>query len=294
MGGAALHIRAFAKINLGFEVLGKRPDGLHEIATIMQTIDLADDLILTPSDRIGLRCEEMEVRPDNLILQAAYLMKERAGVSEGVAVECVKHIPVGGGLGGGSADAAAMLCALWNFWDIRLDAATLRDVAGQLGADVPFCLKGGTALATGSGRELEELPDAPAHWVVLVSWRSGDPEKTGQMYRRLGQSDWSDGAATRRQAQALREGRIDYDSMRTAFTRPVLTHWTDVGRALAILEASDARASSVSGAGPSTFGLYESRAQAEGALHELQAEGITAKLHHCTPAVDLRSRCQTA
>ncbi|MSQ24218.1 MAG: 4-(cytidine 5'-diphospho)-2-C-methyl-D-erythritol kinase [Chloroflexi bacterium] len=285
-----MRIRAYAKINLGFEVLGRRSDGLHEVATILQTIDLADSVTLSPSDRITLHCPGMEVRPDNLILQAAYLMKERAGVSEGVAIRCIKRIPVGSGLAGGSADAAAVLCGLWSYWDVRLDQATVYDVAGQLGADVPFCLAGGTALATGDGRQLELLPDAPPHWVVLVPLGSTDPEKTGHMYRHLTKADWSSGEAVHRQAQALQEGRIDYGCLRSAFAATARETWPEVNRALASLEASGALAACVSGAGPSCFGLFRTRGEAVRARNRLVAQGCPGMVHRFVTAADCRSR----
>ncbi|HEY3115782.1 MAG TPA: 4-(cytidine 5'-diphospho)-2-C-methyl-D-erythritol kinase, partial [Chloroflexota bacterium] len=195
--------RAYAKINLGLEVLGRRSDGFHEVATVLQTIDLADRLVIRPNKSITLECPAMEVTADNLILQAAFLLKERASVSEGANIRCEKRIPIGSGLGGGSADAAATLRTLVEFWAVRVDRSTLMDLAASLGADVPFLIEGGTALATGSGLTLALLPPAPFHWVVLAPIAEPSGHKTAELYAALPTSGFSDGSATAKQAQAI-------------------------------------------------------------------------------------------
>jgi 4-diphosphocytidyl-2-C-methyl-D-erythritol kinase len=283
-------VRAYAKINLGLEVLGKRPDGLHEIRTVLQTIDLSDRLDFAPGPGVSLRCRGMRVTPDNLILQAAHLMKDRGSVAEGVDIACLKRIPIGAGLGGGSADAAVTLCTLWSFWGVRLDADTLVDLAGRLGADVPFCLRGGTALASGDGREVQALPPAPPHWVVLVSMDSGDVVKTGGMYGRLTAGDWSDGARVHLQAEAIRGGRLDYGSIGSAFEPHAIERWPRTRQALEVLEEEGALAASVSGSGPSVFGLFLRRVDGLPALHRLRRLGLPASIHRFVGPVDLLSR----
>jgi 4-diphosphocytidyl-2-C-methyl-D-erythritol kinase len=284
--------QAYAKINLGLEVLGKRADGLHEVATIMQTIDLADRLELSPSEDVQLHCRGMRVEPDNLILRAAHLIKDRGSVAEGCAITCVKHIPISAGLGGGSADAAATLCALWNYWGVRLDAATLTDLAGTLGADVPFALSGGTALATGSGRDIEPLPAAPAHWVVLVKLEAPDALKTAGMYSVLTPVDWTDGSRTRLQAEAVRNGQLDYGAIGSAFELHARERWPLVGPALDLLEEEGALAASVSGSGPSAFGLFLNRQSALPALHRLRRERLPVSLHRFVGPFDCRTRAR--
>lgn len=276
--GRKLRVRAYAKINLGLEVLGRRPDGLHEIRTVLQTIDLADTLTLEASERIILRCRGIEVQPDNLILQAAYLLKERAGVEEGCAIECIKRIPVAAGLGGGSADAAATLCGLVQLWTLRHDPDTLSDLAGGLGADVPFFLRGGTALASGTGRQLQPLEPAPRHWVVLVPISAGDPAKTGAMYERLIREDFTDGSLIERQVEAIRLGILDYSCIESAFSQAASECWPEVGQSLDLLRQTGAVAASVCGSGPSAFGLYRSRAQATIAVRELRTWALAAQL----------------
>jgi 4-diphosphocytidyl-2-C-methyl-D-erythritol kinase len=264
--GPTITARAYAKINLGLEVLGRRPDGMHEVATILQSIDLADRLRFTRADNVVLRCHGMALRDDNLILRAATLLRERYATVQGCFAECWKRIPIGAGLGGGSADAAATLVALNELWDLRLSTEDLMEIGGSLGADVPFCVRGGTALATGTGRDLRVLPDPPAHWVVLVPLEAdGDLVKTAAMYRSLRPGDFSDGASARRQVSAIAGGHLEYEALKSAFTRSARERWASTDAALAALERSRPLAACLSGAGPSAFGLYASRAQARAA-----------------------------
>lgn len=273
-----IEARAYAKINLGLEVLGKRADGLHEVATVLQTIDLADRLRFAPAAEISLRCRGMAAASNNLVLQAAHLLREKASVREGASMLCEKRIPVAGGLGGGSADAAATLRCLASLWGVRVDEGSLLELGAALGADVPFSLWSGTAFATGTGRTLERLPRAPAHWIVLVPMGAREAHKTADMYACLSAEDFSEGALVERQVRALQEGRLDYGAISSPFSGPAAKRWPAVARALARLRETGALAVSIAGSGPSSFGLYGSRARAREALHFLRGEGVPARL----------------
>ena len=148
-GTRALRVRAYAKINLGLEVLGQREDGYHELRTLFQTIDLHDDVAIRPRPRgLAVHCDHPEVPRDerNLALRAALELPRHAGLAGGAEIVITKRIPVGGGLGGGSSDAAATLMALDRLWGIGLGPAGLQPLARRLGADVPFFLVGGPSL----------------------------------------------------------------------------------------------------------------------------------------------------
>jgi 4-diphosphocytidyl-2-C-methyl-D-erythritol kinase len=207
--------------------------------------------------------------PENLILRAARLLRREAGVSAGCIIDCWKRIPIGAGLGGGSADAAATLLALNRLWGVRADARQLGGLAGQLGADVPFLVRGGTALATGTGRAVDPLPDAPSLWGVLVPMEADSGAKTAEMYRELHPSDFSDGAGIHRQAEAIRSGRLSPEDVCSAFTKAAAARWPSVGGSLTSLAATAPVAASLSGAGPSVFALYASRARARAAWRAL-------------------------
>lgn len=279
-GDLALVVSAHAKINLTLEVLGKRADGFHEVATVMQTISLADRLSFTPASEISLRRRgAIPSSDDDLIMRAALLLRTKAKTTAGCAIECSKRIPIAAGLGGGSADAAATLGALNELWGIGFHAQQLAELAAQLGADVPFLIEGGTALGTGTGGELASLPDAPPHWVVLVPIASENAHKTADMYAGLAPADMSDGAAARRQAAAVAQGQLDYSAVGSVFSRAAAERWPQSATALAALREAEAQATAVSGAGPSVFGLYQKRAAAVSALASLRAAEIPARLY---------------
>ncbi len=166
-----IEIAAPAKVNLFLEILGRRDDGFHEIETVMQTVDLCDTVILTScGDGISLECDSATVPdgPDNLAWKAAAVMSELAP-GRGVAIKLIKRIPVEGGLGGGSSDAAAVLRGLNTLWDVELGADRLEELAAGLGSDVAFFVRGGTALCTGRGEKIAPIPSVNVlHFVVAV------------------------------------------------------------------------------------------------------------------------------
>jgi len=167
-----IRARAYAKVNLHLEVLAKRPDGYHEIETIFQSIELCDRLEMSATDGpIHVRCDHPDVPLDrsNLCHRAAKLLRTRLDLRRGVDVALEKNIPVAAGLGGGSADAAAVLLALPRLWRVRVDDDTLLEVARTLGADVPFFLTGGTQLGRGIGDNLTPIPSSGEGWYLVLT-----------------------------------------------------------------------------------------------------------------------------
>ena len=171
-------LRTSAKVNLALEVLGKRDDGYHEIATVMQAVDLCDRLTVETADTVSLVVSDPALPTDdgNLIVRAAAMLGEAAGATKGARITLDKHIPVAAGLGGGSSDAAATLWALNRLWGLRWSRDRLAGLAVRLGMDVPFFLGTGRVLATGRGEQLKPLPDmtaprAPAASSALFMWR---------------------------------------------------------------------------------------------------------------------------
>ena len=169
---ARLQLAAHAKINLALDILGKRPDGFHEVAMIMQAVGLHDTVELTGNDGdISLVCDRKELPCDrsNLAFRAAELLRQECGVTLGVHIALTKRIPLAAGLAGGSSDAAAVLKGLNVLWNLKLSPQELESLSARLGSDVPFCLWGGTALATGRGEILAPLADFAGHGVVLAN-----------------------------------------------------------------------------------------------------------------------------
>lgn len=181
-----LTLPSFAKINWTLEILGKRPDGYHELRTLLQTVDLADTLHFRRSEAgTVLTCNHpgVPLGEENLVSRAVSLFREVAGVQEGVEIEIEKRIPMAGGLGGGSSNAAVTLLALQSLWRVSLPPRDLFRLASRLGADVPFFLLGGTALGVGRGDEVYPMPELSAPLLLLVN--VGLPVPTREVYGAL-------------------------------------------------------------------------------------------------------------
>ncbi|ABB26246.1 4-diphosphocytidyl-2-C-methyl-D-erythritol kinase [Synechococcus sp. CC9902] len=168
-----LTVTAPAKVNLHLEVLGLRSDGFHELAMVMQSIDLADSLQFTNTAdaQITLRCDDssLSTGADNLVLKAAELLRARSGFNElGVSMYLEKRIPIGAGLAGGSSDGAAALVGLNALWGLGYTAEALESMAAELGSDMPFCVAGGTQLCFGRGELLEPVPPTAEGLAVLL------------------------------------------------------------------------------------------------------------------------------
>ena len=187
-----VRLRAFAKVNYALEVRGLRDDGYHEIASVLQSISLADEMEIERSNggfELLFEPEGIEVGPveENTVYRAWALLRVASGYELPVRIRLHKKIPAGAGLGGGSADAAATLCGLNELFRLGLDYEELRNAGGRIGADVPFCLIGGTALGEGMGEVLTPLPAPPEHHLILAKpVRSAE---TGGIYRAY--DEWS-------------------------------------------------------------------------------------------------------
>lgn len=164
--------KAPAKINLGLDILYKRDDDYHEVKMVMASIDLADKVTLSPLDSddilVETDCSFLPLDERNHVYQAARLLKETYNITKGVHISIDKKIPVAAGMAGGSSDAAATLRGLNQLWDLNLSSEVLAELGGQIGSDVPYCIEGGTKLATGRGECLECLAKVPACWVIVV------------------------------------------------------------------------------------------------------------------------------
>ena len=192
-------VQAPAKVNLTLEVLGKRSDGYHEIASVMQVISLFDTLSFSPSDEIKVLAEIKDLETqDNLVYRAAMLLRETSGMSSGAEIRLDKQIPLAAGLGGGSSDAAATLLGLARLWGLELGEEELKVLAAQLGSDVPFFVTGGTALVEGRGERVSNVKTPLTLWLVLAFPDHRIENKTATAYKALSPSDHTDGRKDRR------------------------------------------------------------------------------------------------
>jgi 4-diphosphocytidyl-2-C-methyl-D-erythritol kinase len=205
-----LTVKAPAKINLTLEVLRKRPDGFHEIRSVLQAIDLYDTLHIEAGKGISFRCDmEGWSAKISLLSKAARLLQKVTGCKQGAAISLEKRIPLLSGLGGDSSDAAALLMGLDDFWGLNLSNEKLQELAARLGSDVAFFLRGGTALAEGRGEIISPLPPLKKLWVLLIfpDIKVG-PGKTAKMYAALKPPHFTDGSMTDRLTAAIKEGKM--------------------------------------------------------------------------------------
>ena len=247
-------LNAPAKINLGLEILGRRPDGYHEIRTILANISLYDQLSVEDADRTEFRVDIPELDTDaNLVILAARLL-ERDFPAAPTRFDLRKQIPAAAGLGGASSDAAATLVALNELHSLELSNGDLERYAARIGSDVPFFVEGGYALASGRGDQLARFPPpAPVH-VVIVSPRITIPAKTKTLYDSLRQTDFTDG--TRVEDSAKSHRWMDDESMlANAFVRPLYDLVPSLRDLTSIMRRLGARRVGLSGAGPAHFSL---------------------------------------
>ena len=260
------YVKAPAKINLTLDVLHKRPDGYHEVEMIMTTVDLADriGLEIREDGAIHIISVDRFVPNDhrNLAYQAAKILKEMYKVKSGVSIKIEKNIPVAAGLAGGSSDAAATLKGLNVLWGLNLTIDELAQIGTKIGSDVAFCVYGGTALATGRGEKIQELP-APANcWVILAKPTLG--VSTADVYGNL-KIDQIIHPKTTAMVNAIKDK--DYDlmcnSLGNVLEDVTLKLYPEVANLKEQMQRFGADAVLMSGSGPTVFGIVnqESRVQ---------------------------------
>lgn len=278
-----------AKINLSLEVLNRRPDGFHEVMTVMQTIGLTDKIYVRPADDLHFDCNQPDlVVEENLVWQAALLMHEMCDADQqrGADLYLEKIIPVKAGLGGGSSDAATTLVALNRLWDMNLDDDQLVELAARLGSDVPFFVKGGTALAEGRGERLETLPPLAASWLVLLFPQVELPDnKTSELYRMLDRNDFSSGGVTRALVRAIsRQERPSQSLFFNSFERVVYERFPRLDYFRQAMVEAGADYVRVSGSGPTIYTLLTDEADAQAIAANLTKAGLaTAVVQTVTP-----------
>ena len=292
---APVCVSAPAKINLHLEVLGLRGDGFHELAMVMQSIDLADQLDCenTADGRLTLSCDQpgLSCGDDNLILRAARLLRERSGFAElGARMHLQKRIPIGAGLAGGSSDGAAALVALNTLWGLGQSVAQLEALAADLGSDMPFCVAGGTQLCFGRGERLEALPAVTEPMGVLLvkdpsisvstPWAYGECKRQRFNQYLEGESAFEQRRQVLRSAAWLQPLRAQLPPpLRNDLQEVVAPLNSSVQQALKLLEPLSGQIGvAMSGSGPSCFALFPDRDASEQARQRsdqlFQAEGL--------------------
>lgn len=270
MGGSVRS--AHAKVNLWLNVVGRRSDGYHLLDSLVAFVDLADRVEARPADRLSLElagplAAALAGEADNLVLRAARLLADRAGVAPRAAIRLAKHVPVAAGLGGGSADAAAALRALVDLWRVAMPEDELFDLAARLGADVPMCLAGRTAFASGIGEQLQPAPPLPACVILLANPGRALPTRDVFAARRGAFSP----------ARPLTGRWPDLDEFAAVLaergndlTEAAISLEPAVGQLLEALRRSDGvRHAAMSGSGATCFALYDAPEPARQAASSL-------------------------
>lgn len=275
----ALVGRAYAKVNLALEVLGRRADGYHEVRTIIQRVALHDILRVRPARGLVLRTRDATLRADNLVLRAAQALRVLlpATADAGAQISLRKRIPVAAGLGGGSSDAATALLLLRRLWSLALPDDALLDLAARLGSDVPFFLDGPTALASGRGEVLTPLPSPAPAWLVIVVPRLVLADKTRRMYGALSPDDFSDGRHVAAVQAGLAQGRpLHRLPLWNTFSAVARRLFPEAAAAERALRDAGAGPACLCGAGPAWFAPCATRGIAVRVVATLRREGWRA------------------
>jgi len=280
----------FAKINLHLDIVGRREDGYHDVVTVMQSLSLCDlvTVSLREDTAITVGCNREGVPTDerNLAVRAARLFQEAIGMEKGMHIEIEKQIPMAAGMAGGSADAAATLRALNRLCGEPLDTDALCEIGARLGADVPFCIVGGTAYADGRGDRLHPFASMPDCTVVAAC--GGEGVSTPWAYRLLDEtySDFDSTCyvphSTEPLKAAMRAGdiRAVCEAMYNVFEAPVLSARPVASKILTTMLSGGALGAMMSGSGPSVFGIFDDTARAERVAAHLLREGYFAVCCH--------------
>ena len=270
--------RCYAKINLTLEILRRREDGYHDLASLVHTISLADDLRVEPAGALLTRVEGLVLDPEtNLVARAAEALMTTTRARAGAELTLVKRIPAAAGLGGGSSDAATTLVGLNRLWGTRLGLGELAQVAGELGADVPFFLRGRAALMRGRGDDLTPLSPLASQWLVIVVPPHAVMDKTRRLYGALEPTDFTNGASTLTAADRLaRQEPLRADCLVNAFARAARAVFPGLSEVWATAERVCERPFFLSGAGPALLALASDRADARRQLASLSHLDVAA------------------
>lgn len=281
---------AYAKLNLGLKVLGRRPDGYHDILSVFQTVDLCDRLAFEEisAGRTEVACSDpaLPVGPENLVCRAVEALREATGLDRGIRVSLIKEIPTGAGLGGGSADAAAVLRTLNRSWGLGVSEGRLREMALGIGSDVPFFLRGGTAVVSGRGEVLRYVPwSSEVHYVLI---RPPFEVSTAWAYRQVSgrinlaltdQSKYISLVSSTMTGPIC--ARDLFACVENDFEPVVAEAWPALGDLRRALQGAGAEACCMTGSGSVLYGVFFDAVTADRAATALRQDGLRVFL--CRP-----------
>ena len=288
-----MRLRAFAKINLGLDILRKREDGYHEVRMIMQTIQMYDVLEMKKVNKpgISLSVNYPYIPSDerNLVYKAAKLLMDEFQVKEGVDIRLEKFIPVAAGMAGGSSDAAAAMVGINHLFKLGLSEKDLMDRAVNIGADVPYCIMRGTALAEGIGEKLTRIAQVPDCYVLIGKPGIGVSTKTA--YESLQLDKIQSHPDIDGMIRDIENGNLlaMTDKMGNVFESGIIGKYPVIGEIKDLMEANGALKAMMSGSGPTVFGIFDDREKMEAAAAVLRQSNL-AKTVFATEVTKVRER----
>lgn len=282
-----MRLQAFAKINLGLDVLGKREDGYHEVRMIMQTIRMYDQLDMRKSVEPGIHLttnkKYIPVDENNLVWRAAKLMMDTCGIMEGISIHLHKVIPVAAGMAGGSSDAAATLVGMNRLFHCGLSKEKLMELGVQIGADVPYCVLRGTALAEGIGEKLTVLPPMPDCWILIG--KPGISVSTKYVYATLDLNTDTVHPDIDGMKKALEDGNLYgiTERMGNVLQDVTIPAYPEVERIKEQMKTLGAVNAMMSGSGPTVFGIFDNEEKAQKACQKLRESGSCQQVFLTVP-----------
>lgn len=281
-----IKLKALGKINLGLDVLGRRPNGYHDVRMVMQTVYLYDQILLEKTDKEGISLETnlfyLPVNENNLAYRAAKMLIDEFAIKEGVHISLEKHIPVAAGMAGGSSNAAAVLYGMNRLFQLGLTDQELMDRGVQLGADVPYCIMRGTVLAEGIGEKLTPLPAMPKCHVLLA--KPPISVSTQKVYEKLDAQEVTkhpdiDGILLGLQTGDLKKIT---SSMGNVLENVTITEYPQIERIKDVMKEEGALNAMMSGSGPTVFGIYDDKMLARRAAARIREEQLAKQVHVST------------
>lgn len=278
-----IKLKALAKINLGLDVVRRREDGYHEVRMVMQTIHLYDQLLIQKSETPGIQIHSnlsfLPVNENNLVYKAGKLLMDEFDIHTGVSVELNKRIPVAAGMAGGSTDAAAMLYGMNQLFGLKLKRKDLMERGVQIGADVPYCIMRGTALAEGIGEKLSSLPPMVKCPVLIA--KPAVSVSTKFVYQNLKLNEQTPHPDIDALITDIRNSDLDNicADMGNVLETVTIPNYPVIAQIKEQMLKSGAKASMMSGSGPTVFGLLGDEETARRARAEMKASGLAKQVY---------------
>ena len=273
--------RAYAKINLGLDVVRRLENGYHEVRMVMQTVGISDLLTFAEAEsgiRITTDCGELPVDENNLIYKAARLLAETCGITKGVSIHLEKHIPIAAGMAGGSSDAAAAFHGLNRLFSLGMDLEEMKRLGVRIGADVPYCIVGGTMRSEGIGEILTPLPEAPEAYLVIA--KPDISVSTKYVYENLHVETVAHHPDIAAVEAGIRAGDLDGMCLPMENILETVTEkkYPVIARIKELLRDSGAVTALMSGSGPTVFGIFRTRRDAQAAYERMEKSGLAKQL----------------